>query len=185
MLKFRISFSLIFLICGFLSSWLFSQVKGLNNYNIFWVGLLPGLFFISCILICIYTLKFKVSALNAKKFTTFSFISYSAIFYLTLVSSYIAMFVGVFTGGIGAVLIYFSINSFIIKVEYSVKTIFLLGTVSFLSYFTILMCFSYFLEYETSDEIYTTFAPTFCIWQIVIGLKLTSDLLRIKQKLLS
>ena len=167
-----------FFISGLLSSIIFhSDFQNGDKYliNGLWAG---GLFTIATILTVLITghnLKFPSTVF----FLTTMYLSYLALFFLTAYSTFAGFFVGIITGGIGALTVFYLINRFIVPIQYKKKTIFLWGTTAFLIV-DILVCYPF---NELIEPIYvirgwvgTVFAPTFLFWQTIVGYRIVKTI---------
>lgn len=101
------------------------------------------------------------------------------LWFLTWISSYFGLFVGIISGGAGAIITFFLTDKFISHINYKKSTLFFLGGLSF--FFTEILQiifnltvdkppFEYISNIESSAV--TMFAEVFIIWQTVIGTKL-------------
>ncbi len=168
----RIIFYILFFICASTSTFIFH----LNDDYIFFTGLFPGLLFILTTIIC-STFVTKLTLTSTLKFAGLAYLLYAVIFYLTLLSSYFAFFVGIITGGLGSLGYFALYNDLIRTINYNKKTVFALGSLAFL--INAIILFTPIRNIDTDffrRDMSGNFSTTFFIWQYIIGVALTNKI---------
>ena len=168
----RIIFYIAFFLCAATSTFLFN----LGDDHIFITGLFAGILFILTTILCANFVT-KLKFLPTIKFALFSYLIYAVIFYLTLYSSYVAMFVGIITGALGSLSLLALFSVFIKAIRYSKKTILKLGALAFI--INSIIVFTPIREIAPDffrRDMSGYFCATFFIWQLIIGVKLTNQI---------
>jgi hypothetical protein len=168
----RILFYIAFFLCAATSTFVFN----LGDDYIFITGLFPGLLFILTTILCAHFVT-TLTFLPTIKFALWSYLIYAVIFYLTLFSSYVALFVGIVTGGLGSLSLFALFSNFIKPINYSKKTILGLGALAFLINAVIIFTpIRYIAPDFFRRDMSGNFCATFFIWQYIIGVKLANQI---------
>jgi hypothetical protein len=151
----------------------------------------PGVIY-ACATVVMFLVVNKItSVLNLIYYCCLMIVTYYVIWILTIYSSYIAFFVGIFTAGAGSLIIFFLADKFITKISYNKRNVFIIGGLSF--FITDILLFSwnsffevspveYIFKWPSTDSIY---GEVIFFWQLLVGVKLVLTLQKAKQRSLT
>ena len=108
---------------------------------------------------------------------------YVSMYYLTLISFWFAILSGIFTAGVGSILSFVLANKFFVKFPFDKLGVFFMGGLSFLILdiflaFQIQPMGSYMSVEEGAN---TLFGDIFIFWHPIVGVMLTSHIIKKKQ----
>lgn len=159
--------NILFAICGIASTLIFmipDFIRGIGEVSFFSIMILPGLLFILVTYVSFSKLQISFNFQNGLKYFFSTFILYCIIFYGTFFSGTGAIFVGILTGGLGALYLFKFVYQYIVKINYNKFEVFITGSASFILGIILILIF------QTLDlEVLTKFSPTFFIWQTLVG----------------
>ena len=177
---------LLFLVSGTVSGGLFFiGADFLNEMNA--DPFIPGILFIISTLISFAAIKLPLRIRNWIFYTVTMYLTYLAVFWLTIWSVEIASATGIVLCGLGAVITFKLTSVFIRKIKFKYFLVFILGGVSYIAG---LLASSFFPEpnhnrilFDLPDSFFFLFFVAFLLWQVSIGTTLSLTLMKSSLKL--
>lgn len=172
-LKFLISTAL-FIFSGTASSYLYYRFNDSGG------AFMPGLLYTSSTILIFLSAGKSFSIKNLAIYYALMNLTYLVLLFLTFFSSYFGFFVGIVTGGIGAMITFYLTGRFISNIKWGKPNLFILGGLAFLItdilYFTFSSTFDKTpIEYlfRINNPPATLFVEVFIFWHSIVGTRLS------------
>jgi len=164
---------LLFVITGALSTYFYWSLQ--ETGGVFFPGLL---YTTTTILIFLLTGK-KFPIGNFLKYYFSMVLTYLVVWFVTMASSWVVMFCGPVTAGLGAVATFVLTDMFITKINYKNSHIFIIGALAFVMTEILYFIFSGTYDMAPIEYIFKVdiepvmlFQELFLFWQVMVGMKL-------------
>src|SRR5690606_30843610 len=173
----------LFLFSGLASTYLYYQFNKTGG------AFFPGLLYTSSTVLIFVLTKKVTSTRNLFIYYGLMNLTYLAAVLLTFLSSYFGVFVGIITGGAGAVITFILTSKYIVNIKFRKLIVFILGGLAFLM--TDILYFIFSSVYDTTpiESIFQAdispgilFCEVFVFWHVLVGTKLFLTLQETSEK---